>query len=824
MNRKIRTVILAGGLGTRLAPLTDDLPKPLVPVFQDSVLGHILHLLRRNGINDAVISTLYLSDRIENALGNCYDGVALQYVREHKPLGTAGGVAFALAQGRHSNGDEPQDMQPQADETVLVLSGDGICDFDLTAALAFHREKNADVTIVTTKSDNPLEYGVVHADKEGRILEFCEKPPWEQVISNTVNTGIYLIRRALFKNVPQDRPYDFAKDLFPLLMEQGRSLYACRMTGFWCDIGDLDEYFRCLCTALDGGIQGISPKGGYSMEELAKMGVSVTPPVWVDRSTLLSAGTKIGPYALIGPNSVIGAGCEIIRAVLHEHAELARDVKVRDAILAHHFRAGKGCDISGGCVFGGNCTLEHGAVAAGYQHYPAGSVVEGRRAEVNFHPRLPFAFLETSVCRLDTAEPLDLSARLGYALGKAALQQSASAGPVPAVGVMHDGVARSAAAAEAFLSGLARSGATSLSLGTGFWQLAEFAGIPLELEYTVFVSCKEGFLQAAILDQYGLPASKSLERAFSKSYTDAAELPQDAPGRCMTFKGLSLLYEMRLARDARFLLDRRENLQGLSFSICGNRAGPPAAILNKVLQAYGATCLGQEAATDQGGFPDKRSRGANRLGIWLENGKEAPVIDDFSARADAYHIHAVLIDDALKRGTKEFALPYLSPGIYRRMFGKAPGDIQVHRYLTSPNRGQNLSRRLMEEQLWLRDPCFAALRFCVLYHNSQKTVKQLLSSLPAFEVYAGDLDGVGVSRAEAMEVLSESAYATDLVAGTEREGVQLSLEDGRVTVIPKRSGGFRLISEAASFEAAKELCGRVEKLIVDNNKNTDEKR
>ena len=174
----VEAIVLAGGKGTRLAPLTEDTPKPMLKILGKTVLESVFDRIRACGVKKARVTTMYLPWQVES-LGSQFGSLSVEYVREQRPLGTAGAVKNAFS------GES---------DTVLVLSGDGAFDFDLKKALDFHFEKNADVTIVTYKTENPLDYGVVLYDKDGRIERFDEKPPWSKVISGTVNTGIYIIR------------------------------------------------------------------------------------------------------------------------------------------------------------------------------------------------------------------------------------------------------------------------------------------------------------------------------------------------------------------------------------------------------------------------------------------------------------------------------------------------------------------------------------------------------------------------------------------------------------------------------------------------------
>ena len=237
----MRAVVMAGGEGTRLRPLTSNQPKPMVPIVGKPCIEHILELLRRHELNDVVVTLAFMPQAIRSYFG---DGEALgmniAYSVEDSPLGTAGSVRQAVA-----GGDEP----------VLVISGDALCDIDLTSLLAFHRERKAAVTIALKSVENPLEFGIVVTDSDGRIERFLEKPSWGQVFSDTINTGIYVIEPEVLRHVPAGEPYDFSKQLFPLLLEMGRPLYGYVADGYWQDVGDLGQYAQANFDALDGLVE-----------------------------------------------------------------------------------------------------------------------------------------------------------------------------------------------------------------------------------------------------------------------------------------------------------------------------------------------------------------------------------------------------------------------------------------------------------------------------------------------------------------------------------------------------------------------------------------
>src|SRR3990170_2968689 len=241
----MKAVIMAGGFGTRLRPLTTHIPKPLVPIGNVPIMEHTVRLLRRHGFTDVTVLLYFLPETITSHFGDGSRwGVRMSYVTPTADLGTAGAVKFAVG---------------ELGEPVLVISGDVLTDFDLAEAARFHHDRRAEATIVLTRVEMPLAYGIVITDDAGRITRFLEKPAWGEVFSDTINTGIYILEPSVFDAIPPHREYDFGKELFPALLAEGRPLYGHVAEGYWRDVGDLTEYRLAHLDLLQGKLRVESP-------------------------------------------------------------------------------------------------------------------------------------------------------------------------------------------------------------------------------------------------------------------------------------------------------------------------------------------------------------------------------------------------------------------------------------------------------------------------------------------------------------------------------------------------------------------------------------
>src|SRR3954462_4682474 len=361
---------MAGGEGTRLRPLTSNQPKPMVPIVGKPCMEHILELLREHGFIDVVITVAFLPQAIRSYFGPGDSlGLTIEYSVEESPLGTAGSVRLA---------------SDRLDDTFLVISGDALCDIDLGAIVAAHKEKGADVTIGLKSVENPLEFGIVVTDDEGRVERFLEKPSWGQVFSDTINTGIYVLESEVLRHVPTDRPYDFSKELFPLLLEMGRPIYGHVCEGYWQDIGNLDQYRQANFDALDEkvrlNIQGLKIRGDVWIGEGVEIDdvEGVEGPAFIGNYCAVSPESSVAPYSVLGPATTLRERARVSRSVVDASCYIGRSAVIEGAIL------GRNCDVRAharvheGVAIGDQVTLgDQSVVYPGVRIYPYKEVEYG---------------------------------------------------------------------------------------------------------------------------------------------------------------------------------------------------------------------------------------------------------------------------------------------------------------------------------------------------------------------------------------------------------------------------------------------------------------
>jgi len=348
----VSAVVMAGGEGARLRPLTCDLPKPMAPIANRPIMAHIMSLLQRLGVTEAYATLHYLADEVESYFGDGSDwGIRLGYAVEDSPLGTAGSVRRLL---------------DRLSGTFVVISGDALTDFDLRPAIEFHRERGSVATLVLTRVANPLEYGVVITDAAGRVRHFLEKPSAGEVFSDTVNTGIYILEPHILERVDPSRSVDFSQHLFPSLLADDEPMFGYVADGYWTDIGTLEQYRAANHDCLRGAVAVDLP--GARLDEGIWVGsetrihpeARLVPPVLIGHGCSIDEGARIGPFSILGDNCVVEPGVLVDHSVVWSGVYLGAGTRVNAATVCRNVIAKRHVTINEGAVVGDRCVLEDG--------------------------------------------------------------------------------------------------------------------------------------------------------------------------------------------------------------------------------------------------------------------------------------------------------------------------------------------------------------------------------------------------------------------------------------------------------------------------------
>ena len=319
---------MAGGFGTRLKPLTNNIPKPMVPVVNKPMLEHLFTLLKKHNIKDYIILLFYQPDIIKNYFGNGKKfGVNIEYVQPDRDYGTAGAVKLS---------------EPFIKGNFLVISADVLTNFDLTQLYNFHKRKNSVATISLYSSDNPLQYGIILTNREGKIVRFLEKPSSSEIFSDTINTGIYYFKKDVFKHIPEGESYDFSKDLFPKLLTNNIPLFGFKNTGYWKDVGTLEEYIYANLDILNGGLDYIKVKD--------RKGNLISKSAQIDKGAIIE-------NSIIGKNVIIEKGVSVKSSVIWENTKINSRVSVLFDVIGKNCEINENSRINDFVFIGDNCII-----------------------------------------------------------------------------------------------------------------------------------------------------------------------------------------------------------------------------------------------------------------------------------------------------------------------------------------------------------------------------------------------------------------------------------------------------------------------------------
>ncbi|MGZ8647747.1 MAG: sugar phosphate nucleotidyltransferase [Solirubrobacteraceae bacterium] len=362
----MQALILAGGEGTRLRPLTTTVPKPVVPLVDRPFVRFMLDWLRGHGVDDVVMSCGHMASGVRNVLGDgSAFGIRLRYMEEREPLGTGGALKFA---------------EPLLDDRFVMLNGDVLTDFDVTAQIEQHERTGAVATLALTPVEDPSAYGLVRTDGGGAVTEFVEKPSPDHVDTQNISAGVYVLERAVLDLLAPDQPASIERDVFPRLVGDG--LYGCVADGYWLDIGTPERYLEATFDILEGTVATpVRERMGNTfrcVEDGVDNGGRIIPSALVETGCRIGEGARIGGRVVLEGGVTIGAGTTIERAVVMQGTEIGENCTLSGCIVGGGVRIGDHCTIDGLSVLGEGVTLGHGNVVSnGARVFPGITLPDG---------------------------------------------------------------------------------------------------------------------------------------------------------------------------------------------------------------------------------------------------------------------------------------------------------------------------------------------------------------------------------------------------------------------------------------------------------------
>ena len=793
----MKAIIMAGGEGARLRPLTCSLPKPMVPLMSRPMMEYIVELLKYHGITDLGVTLQYIPEKIQDHFGSGETwGVNFSYFLEEEPLGTAGSVKNAGS---------------FLDDTFIVISGDCLTDINLSRAVEFHRGKGGLATIVLTSQEIPLEYGIVIVNDKGEITSFLEKPRWGEVFSDKVNTGIYILEPEILQYIPEGKQFDFSKDLFPLLLNKGKPLFGCELPGYWCDIGNLNQYRHAHYDILDRKVElrlfAEEVEKDIWLEEGCDVHpqVELTPPLYISKNTFVDRGAVVGEHSVLGNNNLVHKNASVKKGITWSHVQLGKGSAIRGAVLNSGVRVEQGAAVYEESVVGDKCVLESRAVLNPkvklwpHKRVESGAVVNENVIWGEHSKRFLFG-VEGIKGDLNGDLSLEYTVKLGSAF-------AFWAGSSGSVVVAADSKPSSQLIKRAVSSGLMAGGVDVLDLKESVIPVERLSTAYLGALGGIFVQSlpHEGFNLIRFFDREGLDFShgdaRKLEQIISRD-----DFPRATWNKLGTFhqvEGFNSLYQKELLREV-----SNQKIKDASFSILiGN---PPTHIENfllPVLHEMGCSTTvvhfngiyspeGEEFNHYKIDLAEKVLNLNASLGVWIEPGGERMLLVDDEGREVSGEEYHALLSLLLLRGGRTFNLvqPVSASWAHEELARKNDGSVvrsktfprhfQENIKENSAARAQgDRSREQFSIQMMQIDAVSALAKLLELLAVENKSLSRLRSELPDIKIKSKEISCPWNRKGHIMRRLVEEppgvADKIELL-----DGVKFFFQNGWALVIP----------------------------------------
>lgn len=765
----MQAIIMAGGEGTRLRPMTCDLPKPLAPLCGKPVLMYILELLQTYSFDKATLTLMYKADRIMDTFeDDKYEDISLDYSIEKDPLGTAGCVKLA-----------------SYDDEVLVISGDAMCDFNLAEAIKFHRQKKADATIIVKKVIDPREFGLVLNDKEGKITGFIEKPSYESCTTDLANTGVYILSKSALDMIEPDKKKDFAGDIFPLMLKNSMNIYAYEEKGYWCDIGDFKSYLRCQQDMLEGKvtcrIDGHRQLDSIytSSTSLHYNGVKIIPPVFIGKNVRIGQGTIIDSGTVLCDDVVIGSNCRIHSCVIQEDAFLGDRVSCNEAVICNNAKLLRECTIEENAVVGENAIIgENATVSGGVKIWSNKSIERNFKAvyDIKYGSGRELFIDDEGICGETNG---NVNPRVAMLFGSSLA--TCSENNIVAVG-RKSGIA-SEAMSMAFCSGAMSSGVEVWDFGECTQPEMDYCMVATGITSGAYIESGEVTKLRAI-SEFGLLPTRKQERKIEAGInrSEYAKASFNEFGNYKKANDIVALYKKHIE------------------SLCTDE------FKGFYIQVKSADERALELLSQ---IVFKRNDyDGQKIIINLTSGGR---LATFYSEDTGYVFYQKLIMLCcliyFKNG-KDVSLPYHFPSVADTL-AQAYGRKVLRYYSCSCDNSDKEARKLAQSTAFVHDGIALCTLILSYISDNKITLKQALSEIPEFYTTAKYVS-IHKSPSQVLkEICPERSGLT--------EGVAINDEKGRVLIRPVKAGrGVMMFVESFKSETATELCNDFEKIIRDN--------
>jgi mannose-1-phosphate guanylyltransferase / phosphomannomutase len=825
----MKAVIMAGGFGTRIQPLTSSMPKPMITLVNRPIMLHIVELLKKYGITELVMLLYHQPEIIKKFFRDGSDfGVRITYVTPLEDMGTAGAVKYA---------------EKYLQERFVIISGDLLTDFNLKKIVDFHNEKKAMATITLTSVKDPLQFGVVITDKEKRITQFLEKPGWGEVISDTINTGIYVLEPEIFRYIPEGENFDFSQDLFPLLLKEAAPLFGCPVKGYWRDIGNTDSYREAHHDIFRGKI---NVRIDEPKQDVVGKDLRIGADVRLDRSTLLEGTVVIGDNSqilgsavirdsVIGRNCTIEAGVKLSRCVIWDNAFIKKGARLTDCVVCSNVRVGHSAVIEEGVIVADDTSVgDEVYIKRDVKIWPrkvieAGSIVSGN---LIWGEKWKKSLYEGALVKGLTNIELtpEFMAKLGCAYGSTLPKGSY-------VLAARDALRSSRMLKRSFLGGILSAGVNVRDLQMvplpvlryKLKTFGEVGGVHFRQAVDDPASTDIVFLDADGLD-FSSSMGKNVERIFYKENFRRAHHTE--PGGISDLPNVVNFYREGFLRAL-------EGPLGRSFKVVIDfNYSPASQILPAVLNELGCEVIALNAYIEKERTKQEEEKKQSLLqlskivptleaqaGFWLDPTNEAIILIDETGKVytDA-ELLPLLVALVLKAGDRGvFSVPVSAPSVI---------EVMAHEHGCSVRRTKNAERAMIESALspevvmaGLMDGRIAFPKFQAAFDGMfaiAKTIKaaaaagdrlsQITAEIPRRTFLQTSVPCVWEMKGGVMRKMSEDSLDKE---ATFIDGIKLHYGEDWVLVLPDQYlPAVHIIAEAKDPKTA-------QKLLDDYRKNVE---
>lgn len=808
----MKTVIMAGGEGTRLRPLTCGKPKPMVPVANKPVMEHIIELLKKHKLRDIAVTLQYMPDLITEYFGDGGSfGTRMRYFVEQKPLGTAGSVRNA---------------ENFLDDTFMVISGDALTDIDLKRAIDFHKDRGAVVTMVLKRVDIPLEYGVVVTDDDGKILRFLEKPGWGEVFSDTANTGIYILSPDIFNYYKSNEVFDFSKDLFPLLLKDKKPMYGYITDDYWCDIGDLGAYMKAHMDIMEDRVRVNIPGREYSKGiwvgdgTIIDSDAELIAPCMIGSHCHIRGDARIGSYSVIGDNNIISGQCGIKRSIIWKNCNIDRDVQLRSSVICDHVHLRPGVSAFEQSVVG-DCSVigERAVIKPNVKIWPDKLVDQCMELESNLvwgskAGRQIFGNRGvTGVINTDITP--EFAAKLGAVYGSIN-------GSKGRIGISCDDSPAALMIQNAFISGLLSSGIQICDFGRLLLPTMRSAVRFYKLDGGVYISICTGNqtkIMIDFLDRKGSNIDRNMERKIENTFIrdDFNRCEGDCLKNIKFIQGFHDFYlknilhgvkseklNYRIALKTGSLFAGKVIEELLSDIGCEVKAvlpGQDGGMAYKIIE--------NQSGSDIRHFCNMVRQGRFDLGVSIEDSCEKMLLVDENGRLVTEDMFIALISlvlfKTLKGGT--VMVPVSASDAVDKLAGEYKG--RIVRTKTSPRDimgkliGKDAKEELLEQFTMNFDAVAGLVKLLDFMASSNLSLSGLIDMIPEIHMHRREVECSWNAKGRVIRKLIQE-NGSDRVETL--EGVKIYNDNGWVLVLPDAEKPVcSVIGESASMEFAEEL-------------------